>query len=105
MRRRKNLDEMEQDILVRSMVCAYKFMLIVLCVWVIAGFFLKISVVLPGYILVGQALVRFISEQIYKRSVDDERWIRNSFVLLCGIAVGIFIILFIPLAYIGMGAL
>ena len=47
MRRRKNLDEMEQDILVRSMVCAYKFMLIVLCVWVIAGFFLKISVVLP----------------------------------------------------------
>lgn len=67
--------------------------------------FLKISVVLPGYILVGQALVRFISEQIYKRSVDDERWIRNSIVLLCGIAVVIFIILFIPLAYIGMGAL
>jgi len=105
MRKKKELDEMEQAIVTKSAMCAYKFILIALSMWIIAGLFLKNSVVLPGYILIGQLVVRFASEQIYKREVEDERWKRNIVFFLIDTAVVIFIVLLIPLIYIGTGGM
>lgn len=105
MRKKKDLDEMEQAIVTKSAMCAYKLILIALSIWIIVGLFLKISVVLPGYILIGQLVVRFASEQIYKREVEDERWKRNIVFFLIGMAVVIFIVLLIPLVYIGAGGM
>lgn len=103
MRKKHELDEMEQAILAKSMTCAYKFMIIVLSLWVVIGLFLKQSVVLPGYVLLGQLLVRFVAEQIYKREVEDERWKRNVVFFLIGVAVMLFVALLIPLLFIGTG--
>lgn len=105
MRKKKELDEMEQAIVTKSAMCAYKFILIALSIWIIAGLFWKISVVLFGYILIGQLVVQFASEQIYKREVEDERWKRNIVFFLIGTAVVIFIVLLIPLVYIGAGGM
>lgn len=101
MKKKHELDEMEQVILARSMTCAYKFIVIVLSIWVVIGLFLKSSVVLPGYVLIGQLFVRFVAEQIYKREVEDERWKRNIVFFLIGMVVVIFVALLIPLVYIG----
>ena len=103
MKRKNRLDEMELELWMKSMVCAYKFILIILGIWIIAGIFLKYSVVLPGYILIGQAVIRFIAEQIYKRNAEDDRWKRNVIIFLIIGALIIFLILLIPAASIGIG--
>lgn len=103
MRKTNELDEMEQAIVQKSAMCAYQFILIILSIWIIVGLFLKVSVVIPGYILIGQFVVRFAAEQIYKREVGDERWKHNIVFCLIGMAVIMFIALLIPFVYIGAG--
>lgn len=103
MRKKKELDEMEQTILVKSRMCAYKFMIIVLSLWVVIGLFLKFSIALPGYVLLGELFVQFATEQIYKRNMEDERWKHNSIVFVLVTVVTIFVAFFITVACIGTG--
>lgn len=99
--RRKNLDEMEQDIQNKSVIVSQRFTEILLAVWVLLCLFTNRSFALPAYVLLSQCLVRLISAMIYKRQVGDERWKRGLVILASVICGAIFLVLLISLLLVG----
>lgn len=101
--RKNKLDEMEKEIITRSTIHAYKFMVIALLIWCISAALSHQNWGIPFYIILSQSLVKFIAKQIYRHQVEDERW-KNSLLSLTIIAtIIVFAILFIiPISLIGM---
>ena len=102
--RRKELDEMEQDIRNKSMIVSHRFTEMILAVWIVICVIAKQNCLLPAYLLIAECIVRFISGIIFRRRVGDERWKRSLIIALCVFCGIIFLLLISPVFLISKGA-
>lgn len=70
----RKMDEMEQEIALKSIRWSYMFTILALAVWLIYANLTGGNWQLPLYIIVGQNLINFAATQLYRRRVGDEAW-------------------------------
>lgn len=76
----KQMDEMEKDIALRSMRCGFLFTTLALVIWggISINFETGADWQIPIYILCIQNIIVFVSRQIYRKKVEDDRWKKDT---------------------------
>lgn len=93
LKKTNNMDEMEKDIALKSIRSGFAFTTIILVVWGAVGVFTKNEWRVPLYILCTQNLICFISRQLYRKQMDDDRWKKD---------LSTFVVVFIIVLLIGL---